>query len=100
MRRLFWMATGAAGALYGRRKVVRAAQRYVPRSVMDRASQRTQEAAREATSRLRSIRDEARAAMRSTEEDLYREVGPPGGVQQGPDRAAERGGQAPPEGRP
>jgi hypothetical protein len=94
MRRLFWMATGAAlgsiGSRWTRRTAARMADQYAPVAVGRRV-------AGNARHRLQAARHEGRAAMADTEARLRAQVGggPAGGAQDEatpgqPDRDAAR----------
>lgn len=70
IRRLFWMAIGASGALWSRRKAVKAIERYVPKRVADRLASEARVRARAATKAVATVRREAAGAMRDEERAL------------------------------
>jgi len=70
IRRLFWMAIGAIGALWSRRKAVKAVERYVPKRVADRVASEARARAHAARSAIASARREAAGAMRDEERAL------------------------------
>lgn len=66
MRRLFWVAVGAAGAVLVAGRVRRTAARYTPAGLTEQA----EEAGRRASSALREALDRLGSARREREEEL------------------------------
>lgn len=69
MRRLFWVAVGAAGAVVVARRLEQAARRYTPAGVteqVEEAGRRTQSAFRDAVTQWRSSMDQRERDLVST----------------------------------